>query len=353
VAKEKTSQDSPKVESENAVAVNGTLATERPVVSIAKIKDGRIDIAVEEAMDLLGGVQTVTMGKERIMLKPNLVGESPSITTKPEVVKTLARLMQKAGKEVSVGEGSVAVSGFNMKGAEMYRTRNQQMLDEMQQVVFDRLGYTEIANSMGIELVGLHSGEMATVKLPNGLFFDQIELHRSLVDIDLLCSVPMMKTHILSTVTLGMKNLMGVLPGTVYCSPRVPVHDQALEAGSPGIAFEIVDLVRANKLGLVIIDASMAMEGRGPTRGRLVKMDLIIAGTNPLATDMVGANVMGFEPDEVPMFVWANKVGMHPHGMAEIEVRGQALDSVRREFKRPRIVSWRVVRDLWGGREIV
>ncbi len=339
-------------ESETSIG-KSLAATKRPVVSIARIKDGRIDIAVEEAIDLLGGIQTIAEGKERIMLKPNLVGESPSITTKPEVVEVLARLMQESGKEVLIGEGSVAVAGFNIREGKICRTSNQEILDGMQQVVFERLGYTEMAESMGIQLVGLHSGEMVTVKLLNGLYFDQITLHRSLTEIDLLCSVPMMKTHMLSKVTLGMKNLMGVLPGTVYCAPRVPVHDQALEAGSPEIAFEVVDLVRANKLGLVVIDGSMAMEGKGPTHGRLIEMNVIIAGTNPLATDMVGASVMGFEPDEIPMFVWANKVGMRPCGLGEIEVRGQALDSVRRDFKRPRIISWDVIRDLWGGREVV
>ena len=60
------------------------------------------------------------------------------------------------------------------------------------------------------------------------------------------------------------------------------------------MAGAVIDIVRA-QLGLVVIDASMAMEGNGPESGDLVKMDLIIAGTNPLATDMVGANIVGFE----------------------------------------------------------
>jgi uncharacterized protein (DUF362 family) len=79
----------------------------------------------------------------------------------------------------------------------------------MQQHVFDVLGYTELAQSLDIPLVNLHSGEMVDVPISDGYVFDQITLHRSLVDIDLLCSVPMMKTHVLATVTLGMKNLIG------------------------------------------------------------------------------------------------------------------------------------------------
>jgi len=48
-------------------------------------------------------------------------------------------------------------------------------------------------------------------------------------------------------------------------------------AGSTGVAYEILDMVKANKLGLTVIDGSMAMEGEGPSNGRLVKIDLIIA----------------------------------------------------------------------------
>jgi len=65
------------------------------------------------------------------------------------------------------------------------------------------------------------------------------------------------------------------------------------------------------------------MEGQGPSRGPLLKMDLVNAGTNPLATDIVSASIMGFEPNEVPTFTWANKAGMKPTKLDEIEIRGE------------------------------
>jgi uncharacterized protein (DUF362 family) len=324
----------------------------KPVVSIVKIKRGKIDVAVEEAIDLLEGIEAVTEGKDRIMLKPNLVAESPDFTTKPEVIKTLARLMKEAGKEVLIGEGSAAVGGFNARGGEVYRTSNRDILDRMQQFVFDELGYTELAKSLEIPLINLHSGEMIDVPVPDGLAFDKITLHHTLSEIDLLCSVPMMKTHTLATVTLGMKNLIGLYPGTAYCSVRACVHDLAADAGSPGIAFETIDMVKANKLGLVVVDGSMAMEGDGPTEGDLVRMDVIIAGTNPLATDLVAANVMGFEANEVPTFVWANKAGLGPRSLDEVEIRGVGLDDVKRRFGRPTLYSWNSIRDHWGVREM-
>jgi hypothetical protein len=122
-----------------------TPAPVRPVVSIVKIKDGDIRAAVEEAIRLLGGIETIVAGRERIMLKPNLVSNDPRATTKPEVIRSLAALMKKAGKEVSIGEGSAAVTGFNVIAGNAYRLKDPDRLNDMQQVVFDSLGYTELA----------------------------------------------------------------------------------------------------------------------------------------------------------------------------------------------------------------
>jgi uncharacterized protein (DUF362 family) len=121
---------------------------EKPVVSVVRIGNDRVDLAVEAAIDLLGGMETVAQGKDRIMLKPNLVAEGPAFTTKPSVVRTLAQLMQRSGKEVLIGEGSAAGTGFNVRDAVTYRTRNREILDGMQQYVFDTLGYTDLAGSL-------------------------------------------------------------------------------------------------------------------------------------------------------------------------------------------------------------
>ncbi|HUI64606.1 MAG TPA: DUF362 domain-containing protein [Bacteroidota bacterium] len=327
-------------------------ATEKFPVSIVKVKNDRIGSAVEEAIDLLGGMQEVARGKERILLKPNLVSESPDCTTKREVIKTLAELMKSCGKDVCIGEGSAAAGGFNSKQGEVYRTKNTSILDGMQKYVFDQLGYTDLARLLDIPLINLHCGEMVDVSVPDAYAYRTISLHRSLSETDLLCSVPMMKTHVLATVTLGMKNLIGLYAGRIYGSVRAGVHDHAARAGSRGVAFEIVDMVRANKLGLVVVDGSTAMEGNGPMGGGLVKMGVIVAGTNPLATDMVAARLMGFRPEEIPTFAFAQKAGMEPSTLEEVEVRGESISEVERSFKRPELVSWESINRFWGVKEL-
>jgi uncharacterized protein (DUF362 family) len=193
---------------------------------------------------------------------------------------------------------------------------------------------------------------MAEVDLPDGFVFDKLTFHKELKDIDLLCSVPLMKTHTLAQVTLGMKNLTGLYPGIVYQAVRGHMHDLASKVEPSGTASAIVDMVRANKLGLVVVDAHMAMEGEGPTDGTPVKMDLIIAGTNPLATDMIASKVMGFETEKIPTFSWANKAGMKPASIDEIEIRGEKWEDVQRNFVKPTIYTWESIREVWGFRKI-
>lgn len=258
--------------------------TNPPVVSIVKIRNGNIKNAVDEAIRLIGGVDKVLMGKQHIMLKPNLVGDDPRCTTKPEVIKALAELFKNSGKEVCIAEGSAAADGFNWKNNVQYRTKKAEILDPMQQHVFDKLGYTSLAKELNIPLINLHSGEMVDLPVPEGLMFDKITVHKSVAETDLLCSVP--------------------------------------------------------------------MEGNGPTDGELVEMNLIIAGTNPLATDMVAANIMGFETQEIPTFNWAIKVGMKPSELNDIEIRGETIASVRRKFKKPEIVPWNSINKLWGVEEL-
>jgi uncharacterized protein (DUF362 family) len=322
------------------------------VVSIVRIKDDNIAYAVEEAIELLGGMDEVARDKQRIMLKPNLVSPDPRCTTNPEVVRALATLMKNAGKEVCIGEGSAAAPGFNADEEGVHLSKDPAILDPMQDYVFEQLGYTELANSLDIPLINLHTGEMVEVEVPNAYVYNKLVVHKSLSEIDLLCSVPMMKTHVMARVTLGMKNLMGLYPGSVYCSVRSCIHNESFEKRSPCVSFEILDMVRACPPGLTVIDGSMSMEGDGPTDGDLLKTDLIVAGTNPLATDMVAAKIMGFHKNEVAQFAMAFRVGMKPTSLEQIEIRGEQLETVQMAFKRPMMVPWSDLNSWYGVKEI-
>ena len=86
--------------------------------------------------------------------------------------------------------------------------------------------------------------------------------------------------------------------------------------------------------------------------GELVDANLIIAGTNPLATDMVAAHIMGFDKSEVPTFVKAIESGMKPAAMNEIEVRGEVAENVQMAFVKPDLVPWTSVNSWFGAQEV-
>jgi len=332
---------------------------QKPVVSIVKVNEQwsdakGVEYAVTKALDLIGGLDHVTKGKERILLKPNLVSPSPTDTTKPLVVETLAVLMKKAGKNVCIGEagsGSMQNIKPSIKGY-LCSTKNYHTLQMIQDDIFKGLGYLDLSKKIDVPLVNLHVGKMAKMNIADNFVFKEIHIHEALYHTDMVCSVPMMKTHGLAGVTLALKNIgIGAYPGLIYGTVKSEVHRKAIEVEPTGTATAIIDMVKANKIGLNVIDATMAMEGQGPSAiggGKLLKMNLIIASTNALAADMVGAHVMGFETSEIDTFTWAFKAGMRPNHLDKIQIVGEKAADVRRPFAKPMIVPYTMIKDWYG-----
>ena len=270
-------------------------AISKPIVSVVKIKKGNIQSAVEQAIDLLGGVATATGNAESIMLKPNLAVSRPDATTDRAVVEAVALVLKGAQKRVLIGEGSTFAP--RLPNGMLCHTKDVEYLTTGQKRVFDKLGYTDLAKQLGIPLINLHVGDMAFVTVENALVEPFMTLHKSLTQIDLLVSMPLLKTYQTSQISLAMQNLWGTLPGIEYANPRMVMHDAAAKVEASGTAAANVDLVRANRVGLTVVDATKAMHGQavhgvGPHTGTVTKMNLIIAGTHPLPTDMVAAHIM-------------------------------------------------------------
>jgi uncharacterized protein (DUF362 family) len=99
-----------------------------------------------------------------------------------------------------------------------------------------------------------------------------------------------------------------------------------------GISKVVVDINTVIKPVLTVIDGFVAMEGKGPTDGTPVKMDLIIAGKDVVATDATGARVMGIDPHEISHIRGASEKGLG--NIDNIEIVGERLEDVKRVFKR-------------------
>jgi uncharacterized protein (DUF362 family) len=335
------------------------LLHQKPVVSVVRVNSKWSDVkgveyATTRAIDMIGGINEVAKNKTRILLKPNLVNPNPSDTTNPLVVEALAKMMAKAGKEVIIGEAGAASTrniDTSIRGY-VCRTQNTELLQAIQDDIFEGTGYNDLSNRAGIPLVNLHVGNMVKMNMSDNFVYKEIYLHKALSDADLVCSVPMMKTHSLATVTLGLKNIgIGAYPGMMYGTVRSLVHQEGIKLEPTGTSAVSIDMVKANKLGLCVVDATTAMQGQGPTVGHggtLLKMNLIIASQNALAADMVSAYLMGFESNEIDIFKWAWNAGMVPSNINDIEIVGEKIENVRLQFQRPNVIPYTKITDWYG-----
>ena len=134
-------------------------------------------------------------------------------------------------------------------------------------------------------------------------------------------SAAKLKTHKDTGVTLGMKNMFGLLPEKFKGKYHLK-----------GINKVVTDINTVLKPALTLIDGFVAMEGSGPINGTPVKMNLIIAGTDTVATDSTACRIMGINPHEIKHIRWTHEKGLGK--IDDIQVIGEKLNPIMRPFKR-------------------
>ena len=263
---------------------------------------------VRRAVDLVGGMDSIVSRGDTVALKPNVVTgklSGPGVTTDPRVVEALIKLSMEAGAgEVLVVEGS----GYGSPTSD----------------ALELSGTKEVAERNGAVLVDVDRDDVVEVDVPDPLILDKIPVSRCFYEADVRVNVPVMKTHDQMLMTLGMKNMKGVVQ-----KPTKRLFHRI------GLAKAIVDLNGAVPLDLTVVDAIHAMEGLGPSFGEIIEMDVVMAGRDVYSLDVVGAQAMGFRPEEVVYLKLAAGLGLLSLDGSGIEVVGEPLESVSRRFKRP------------------
>lgn len=269
--------------------------------------DGPLRDTIRDGL-LSVGLDPATLRGKRVLLKPNLVEPTqvaPQITTHPAVVLAAIEVFRTWGAEVKVGEAPGHVRDTEMV---LYNSGFREALDDAG-VEFADLNYEEVRF---VENAGRASN------LP-GLFFP-----RSIIEADLVVSMPKMKTHHWAGYTASMKNLYGILPGIKYGWPKNVLHF----AGIPETVFDINATVGKT---IAIVDGIVGMEGDGPIMGSAKPMGLLVIGANPTAVDATVGRIMGFDPSRVEyMKLAANQLG--PVDDDCIEQRGEPWQSVANPF---------------------
>ena len=279
-----------------------------PVVVIRKGSDG-FALARELLAEI--GAAAVLEGKARVLVKLNITGNLPpesGVITSPSVLDgTLAFLTDHGFRDVVVAEGG----GDDVTAA------------------FDLFGYRQVADRHGVPLVDLNHDQAEWVPVPEPLVAERFSIVRTVLACDAIVNLPCLKVHNAeAVVTLCMKNMMGFIER----SRRIEMHKRFSE--------RIIDLLQIVRPDVNLIDGLVGRNW-GEIHGEPMGMGLMLAGVDPVATDAVGAAVMGMEG--VPHILNAASHGFGVADLAAIEVRGEPIASVRRPFRRR---GWRA--DLFG-----
>jgi len=199
--------------------------------------------------------------------------------------------------------------------------------DRDSESLFRRTGFEALAERQGLRLVDLNYDDTRLVKNANARATRLREFHvpATILAADVLISVPKMKTHRLAGVTLGLKNMFGILPGIVYGWPKNVLHWN-------GIPQSICDINGTVKPSFVLIDGIVGMEGYGPILGSARKAGVLVMSANALAADATAARIMGIEPARVEYLAMAQRARLGSLRPQDISVAGERLSDVRTDF---------------------
>lgn len=234
----------------------GVLAAADPIdLAVAK---GEPAQAVKLAVNALGGIQRFVKPGQAVVLKPNMSFPNPpewGSNTHPEVIKTVAQLCLDAGAK------RVMVIDYPLRRPE---------------VVMQRCGIPQACQGMpNVHVLALSEQKFyQSVAVPQGKALEEIQVAKDVLQADVLINMPVAKSHGDTGVSLGMKNLMGLIWDRGFLHQFVDLNQ--------GIA----DLSTVLKPALIIMDATRPMTTAGPGGpGKIVQLDTIIAGTDPVAVD--------------------------------------------------------------------
>jgi uncharacterized protein (DUF362 family) len=244
----------------------------------------------------------------RVLLKPNLVEYEPGtvINTHPNVVVGAAIALKRAGaREIIVGEGP-----GHRRDLE-YLATSTGLFEHLRD---ERLSFVDL-NHDDVRSVALKSSftEMADLMLP-----------ASVVDVDLVVSMPKLKTHHWTGITCSMKNLFGVVPGAVYGWPKNLLHYR-------GIENSILDINTTVRARLAIVDAVIGMEGDGPIMGRPKEVGAVVMGQDLVAVDATAARLMRLRPERVKHLAMAGEF-LGNIEAPKIEMRGEPVERFATPF---------------------
>ena len=285
-------------------------------VAIKKIESEDIEKAVFEALKLINA-KDLMKDNQVVLLKPNILGAKPperAVTTHPKVVEAVIHWVKQFNPNKifvcdSAGTQKPGTTEIAMKVSEI----------------------KALCDKEGVECIPFEKTERKIYKVPDPLELDEITSSTLLEEADIIINLPKLKTHGQCLLTCCIKNMFG----TILLGNKAKTHAQSaiLDHFSAALA----DIYSVSKPHLTVIDGYLCQEGQGPAAGDVVKMDLILAGYDPVALDSIACKIIGFNPEDVIHVKKAAEKKLGTMNLDEIEVLGSQVEEVFRKFKKPKI----------------
>ncbi len=312
-----------------------------PIVSVKRFGEERdAAAAVKSALELIGGIDKVVKRGDVVVVKPNLVNADGARwvgrVTNSKVVDGVVQAIVDCGGVPIVAEGTAEQSFGTTIG------------------FAKETGLLDVCRRYGARFVDLNNEEVVPVDVPQSLIWTQVHLARQVLECDRFISVPVMKVHRAAGVTLGMKNLVGTMSPKRYSWDesyiRSKMHDwertlwnRRFGGDMSGehtilkwipLAATIADLASARPIDLVVVDGTFGEERNSPTGHGFVDIKersgsyLVLAGTDVVAVDSVGAHIMRQAPERLQQLRFAAAKGLGNCKMDQITVVGERLEDV-------------------------
>src|SRR5713226_1930195 len=243
-----------------------------------------------------------------ILLKPNLVGLDPQgvMNTHPAVIAATRETFLKLGAaRVLIGDGPA--------------------LDRDTQAILESVRLKEFTGKLGKDFCDLNIDDVERVELQTRASrLKELFLPKTVLGVDFLVSMPKLKTHHWAGVTLSLKNMFGIVPGSCYGWPKNVLH-------WAGIGRAILDINASARPDFAVVDGIVGMEGNGPIQGTPKASGVLVLGDDPVAVDATCCRVMGLNPNRVSYLARAGTLLGHI-GADRIQQRGESIASVRTPY---------------------
>ena len=260
---------------------------------LAVARNGDPEDMVRKAVEALGGMKRFVKTGDQVIVKPNICvayhGYKYAATTNPWVVGAVVKLALEAGAK------RVRVLDFPFGG-----TAEQ---------AYAVSGIKDEVNKAGGKMVVMSNVKYVDTSIPQGKSIKSARIYDDVLNADVLINVPIAKHHELARLTLGMKNLMGV----IYNRPMMHAD----------LGQRLADLNSRVISSLVIVDAVRMLMNHGPSGGNLndvKKADTIIASPDVVAADSYAATLFGLKPNDLSYVKKGEIMGLGENNLEQLKI---------------------------------